>query len=210
MQTEIWKDIKGYEGLYKVSNLGRIKSLKRKVYDKTRHYYKIINERILKQTIATPKYYVVNLTKKGIQKTYRIHKIVAETFIPNPNNYIIINHIDGNKLNNNIDNLEWCTYKHNSQEAKRLGLLKSSMNSLKRWNGKYGKEHNRSKIIYQIDKNTDEIINMFYGIAEASRETGINKSNISACCNHKVKNKKGRRWVVRTAGGYKWEFKEKK
>lgn len=68
MQTEIWKDIRGYEGLYKVSNLGRVKSLKRKVYDKTRHYYKIINERILKQTIATPKYYTVTLTKKRYSK----------------------------------------------------------------------------------------------------------------------------------------------
>lgn len=203
---EIWKDIKNYEGLYQVSNLGRVKSLNRICYDSVRKYNKKIFKRILKQAIAKPGYYTINLTKNGKQQTYRIHRLVAETFIPNPYNYPIINHIDGNKLNNNINNLEWCTYKHNSKEAKKLGLLKSSINNLKRWNGKYGKEHNRSKKVYQIDINTNEIIQMFYGIAEASRVTGINATNISACCNHSIKHKNGTSWQVKTAGGYKWEF----
>ena len=201
---EIWKDIKNYEGLYQVSNLGRIKSLNRYSYNSVGKYNKKIFERILKQAIAKPGYYVINLTKNGKQKTYRIHRLVAETFIPNPNNYPMINHIDCNKLNNKVENLEWCTHTHNMQEAARNGLM--NYDNLKRWNNKFGKEHNRSKKVYQIDKNTNKIIQMFYGIAEASRATGINETNISACCNHKINSKNGKKWTTKTAGGYKWEF----
>lgn len=123
--NEEWKDIEDYKGLYKVSNYGRIKSLKRISYDKIRDKTRQISEKILKQSIASPGYYIVNLTKDSKQRVYRIHRLVAEAFIPNPNNYPVINHIDGNKNNNIINNLEWCTYKHNSNEAikKRFNRL---------------------------------------------------------------------------------------
>ena len=201
---ETWKDIEGYEGLYQVSNLGRVKSTSRYCYDTKRKHYRKLSEKILKQAILNPKYYVVSLTKNGKQRTYRVHRLVAKAFLPNPNNYPIINHIDCNKLNNNVNNLEWCTHKHNSQEA--IKNNPSISKGLKRWNNKFGREHNRSKKVYQIDKDTNEIIQMFYGISEASRKTGICSTNIGNCCNHKVQNKNGKKWVVRTAGGYKWKF----
>ncbi len=98
---EIWKDIKGYEGLYWVSNLGRIKS---------------------KQKILKPikgEYLKVGLSKEGIQKTVTVHRLVASAFILNPNNYNYVNHIDENKYNNISSNLEWCTNKYNVNYGKR-------------------------------------------------------------------------------------------
>ena len=92
---EIWKDIEGYEGLYQVSNLGKVKS-KRKILSP-----------------AKGEYLKVNLNKNGKQNTCYIHRLVALTFIPNQNNYTHINHKDENKYNNNVNNLEWCTNKYN-------------------------------------------------------------------------------------------------
>lgn len=98
--VEIWKDIKGYKGLYQVSNLGRVKSF----------YFK--KEKILKLRF-TGRYYQAILTKNGKQKSYLIHRLVAIHFIPNPKNLPTVNHKDENKANNNVDNLEWCTQMYN-------------------------------------------------------------------------------------------------
>lgn len=122
MNNEIWKPIKGYEGIYEVSNLGRIKSLERKVYadfkfGKTRTY----KERILKPGIVNG-YQQVKLRDNSNKIVY-VHRLVAETFINNPNNYKTINHIDGNKQNNCVDNLEWCTQKENVRHAWETGLV---------------------------------------------------------------------------------------
>ena len=129
--TEIWKDIKDYEGLYQVSNLGRIKSLVCWAGNKYSKKY-IKKEKILKFKPKKNGYFVVTLRHKNIIKYKTIHRIVAETFLPNPNNYPVVNHIDGNKINNNVSNLEWCTYKHNNQEAIRLGLTPEPNTILKR------------------------------------------------------------------------------
>lgn len=109
MKTEIWKDIEGYEGLYQVSNFGKIKSLGNKNCHK--------NELILKLGIRNT-YYVINLTKNNNRKSFQVHRLVANAFIPNPYNYPIVNHKDENPLNNNVDNLEWCTQKHNVIHSK--------------------------------------------------------------------------------------------
>lgn len=203
---EIWKDIEGYENKYQVSNLGNIRIIKEWAGNKYCSKYKKCNKP-MKPVKDSAGYYCISLWKESKRKTHRIHVEVAKAFIPNLNNYPCINHKDGNKQNNRIDNLEWCTYKHNSKEAIRLGLFNPiEGKNLKRWNGKFGKEHNRSKKIKQINKETNEIIAIFEGINEAYRITGINPSNISACCRKQINFKNGKSWITKTAGGYKWEF----
>ena len=110
---EVWKDIEGYEGLYQVSNKGRIKSLKKK-------FGKQETEIIMKPNMEWCGYLRVGLIKDKKAKMYAVHRLVAKTFIANPENKPIVNHIDGNKANNEVENLEWATYKENSNSSKKL------------------------------------------------------------------------------------------
>lgn len=103
--TEEWRDIKGYEGLYQVSNKGRIKSLKS---------WGGNNERIMKPRNQGTGYYMVGLSKNKQYKQFLIHRLVAMAFIPNSNNYDFVNHKDENKTNNVVENLEWCTKSYNA------------------------------------------------------------------------------------------------
>ena len=101
---EQWKDIKGYEGLYQVSNYGRVKSITKKRINGTGFY--IQKERIMSLQIKTKRYYGVGLTKDGAYKNFLVHRLVADAFIENPNNYEEVNHIDYNKLNNKAEKIE--------------------------------------------------------------------------------------------------------
>lgn len=125
---EEWKNIKCYEGLYQVSNLGRIKSLSRTVHQYNYMAKKDIKitfkEKIRKPRMSKDGYYIINLNKDGKMTTYRVHRLVGEQFIENKENKPYINHKDGNKLNNNVDNLEWCTAKENSIHGWKIGLMK--------------------------------------------------------------------------------------
>ena len=105
MEEEVWKPIKDYEGLYEISNLGRVKSL---------NYRGTGKGKILKNIKDRKGYLKVCLTKNGRHKIFRVHRLVAEAFIPNPNNYPIVNHKDEVPSNNCVDNLEWCTYAYNN------------------------------------------------------------------------------------------------
>ena len=118
---EIWKDIQGYEGLYQISNLGRVKSLERTCKAKT--YIRRVPEKIYKYALDNYGYPIVTLHKEGKRKTITIHKLVANAFIPNLNNYKTINHIDENKLNNRVENLEWCTVEYNNDYGTRVQRL---------------------------------------------------------------------------------------
>ena len=106
---EEWKDIPNYKGLYKISDLGNVKSL--------------YSNKILKPSIDKYGYTRFSATKDKIQKTLRIHRLVAELFIPNPNNLLQVNHKDGNKENNCKNNLEWCTDSDNKKHAYKTGLM---------------------------------------------------------------------------------------
>lgn len=114
---EVWKDIKGYEGLYQISNLGNVKSLKRKSLN-----FKCEKDKILINCKTSQGYEKVMLCKNKQVKNQMIHRLVAKAFIPNPNNLLEINHIDGDKTNNKVSNLEWCTRSENIKHAYELGL----------------------------------------------------------------------------------------
>lgn len=188
LSKEIFKDIEGYEGLYQISNLGNVKSLAR--YKKNHNKLQKVEERILKANISNRGYYYVMLNKNGKQEHKMIHILMAKAFIPNINNYPIVNHKDGNKLNINLDNLEWCTYSHNNKEAYRLGLKIGAVKN------KLGYDNWKSKPIYQYDLDGN-FIREWACSREVKRQLGINASNIRACCNGQ-RNK---------AGGYMWKYK---
>lgn len=115
---EIWKPIEGYENLYQISNLGRVKSLPKPYKNNA-----ISKEKILNPRINDNGYCVVELYKERKRKVYRIHKLVIQNFIGN-NDKLDVNHLDGNKQNNRLDNLEYCTRKENMIHAVRMGLSK--------------------------------------------------------------------------------------
>lgn len=112
---EIWASVVGYEGLYEVSNLGRVKNLKRKV--PFWRGMRTIPERILQNHINEYGYVYVRLYENAKGRNIKLHRIVAEAFIPNPTNKRCVNHIDGNKQNNTVENLEWVTHSENMQHA---------------------------------------------------------------------------------------------
>ena len=113
MEQEQWKPIQEFNGEYEVSNLGRVRSMKR--------YYGMVG-RIMPQTIQRTGYYAVTFHMNNKAYCRKVHRLVIEAFTQNPDSLPCINHIDGNKLNNHVSNLEWCTYQHNMQHAVRTGL----------------------------------------------------------------------------------------
>ncbi len=110
--NEIWKPIAGYEGCYEVSNLGRVRSLERYVPSKCGSC-RIVRASDVKQRLSNKGYFRVYLCVSQVRKWKYVHRLVAEAFIPNPNNYPCVNHKDENPKNNCVDNLEWCTYSYN-------------------------------------------------------------------------------------------------
>jgi hypothetical protein len=134
---EQWKDIKGYEGLYEVSNLGNVRSLDRVI--KSKHNGTMLR----KGQILTPfyeekkGYYQVSLSKDGKNKKHRVHRLVASAFLDNPHSYTDVNHKDEVKTNNNVDNLEWCTRKYNNNYGTKPERTRKAMmgntNGRKAW-----------------------------------------------------------------------------
>lgn len=178
LKNEEFRDIKGYEGLYQVSNYGRVKTIK------IRNSVNIHNQtKILKQCESKFGYYIVNLSNKS----QRVHRLVALTFIPNLKNYYCVNHIDGNKHNNKIDNLEWCTSSYNNYEAYRLGLKQGSFKN------KYGKNNPNSKKIIRYDLYKNKI-DEWYGTGDIKRKLGYSPISILNCCKGKSISAYGYLW----------------
>ena len=170
--NEEWRDIEGYEGLYQVSNLGRVRSLN------CRGHKGCIG--ILTPRLDGKGYEMVALYKEGKARNTKVHRLVAQAFIPNPNNYPQVNHKDENKINNNVSNLEWCTVLYNNCYGTRLKRVSDKNKG--EGNPMYGKpSHNRKKVKCIT---TGEI---FDSITEASKKYKCKPSHIIQNCKGEIK-----------------------
>lgn len=171
--VENFVDIHGYEGLYKVNNKGEILSVR--------------SGNLLKAGRNLQGYMNVSLTKNGKSKTYKVHRLVAVAFIPNPNNYPYINHKDENKANNHVDNLEWCTHKYNINygtaiERRSKAIEESTVK--------------KRKAVLQLSLR-GEIVGEYRSIKEASEKTNIDRKQISNAINHHRRQASGFFWILK-------------
>lgn len=184
---EHWKTIKGYEQLYNVSSYGNVESLKRIVPTKG-NSTRISHGRLLKTIKKSIGYRQVTLSKLGGQKIYLVHRLVAQAFLPNPNNLPQVNHIDGNKENNNLENLEWCTHKQNAVHARRV-LGQHSWH----W-GKLGKDTPTAKPILQLSLD-GSLVKRWDCALDAVREHGFDSGCISRVAKGIRNHHKGFKWA---------------
>lgn len=167
--NEIWKDILWYEGLYQVSNLSRVKSLRKWI--------------VLSQWMTSKWYYTVSLAKEHKQKTFPIHRLVSLCFLENPHNYKCVNHKNWIKSDNHVENLEWCTHSQNTKHAFKTWL---------RINASWA-DCKLSIPVRQF--STDgTLINTWCSATEVKRQTGILNQHIAACCRWKRRKAGGFIW----------------
>lgn len=186
LSNEVWRDIEGYEGLYQVSNWGRVRSM---------NYHHSGKVTVLKQAKDIHGYLLVKLCKNGKQKTRTVHRLVAIAFIPNPLNLPEVNHKDENKENNFVwvnddgtidlekSNLEWVTAKQNSNHGSRNQRVAESLTN----------HPDKSKRVAQYTLD-GTLVAVYPSTHEAARQTGFKQSSISACCRGKLKKHKGYIW----------------
>ncbi len=169
LENEIWKPVNGYESIYSVSNLGRVKMLGRKWLSSG--FERVSNERLIKPFLNKNKWHRVSLVidNKNVKK-FQLHRLVGIAFIPNPENKPEINHIDGNPSNNKVENLEWCTRAENAQHACDTGLMKPIRG---------GSNANAKRILCTT------LGLEFSCLPEAEEVLGISRSGISAVINNK-------------------------
>ena len=187
---EIWKDIEGYEGYYQISNLGRVKSLER--YVNTRwETPRIEREKILKSCPDSYGYLTNILSKENVKRRYYLHQLIAKAFIPNPHNKPCVNHKDLDRLNNNIDNLEWCTKSENTKHGWENGAfdVEKARETLK-----YASLFIKGKPIRCIELNMD-----FKDAKEACRILGLKSPNF-------IRTVANPNNDAKSAYGYTWEF----
>lgn len=212
---EVWKDVVGYEGLYQVSNLGRVKSLERLIEDKKGRLKRkrVYKEKLLHLNLCKNGYCIVCLFRNQKKKFSYVHRLVADAFIPNPERKPEIDHINGIRNDNRIDNLRWVSHKENMNnpifKIRQKELPKLCGESSPNWGRKASKEklkrmsvgmalaHGYS--VLQFSKDGKFIKKWLCG-AIAARELGLNINHIYDCC-------KGR---LKTSGGFVWKFADKK
>lgn len=187
MMKEIWKDIKGWEGCYQVSNHGRIKTLKRAIFrlkgEGELLYY--LKEKII-VTFGRPGLYVqVHLNRYGKQFHFFVHRLVAEAFIPNPKNKAEVNHINGLKTDNVVTNLQWVSRSEN---------IRHSFDFLgRKTNPRKGADHFASKPVLQFDL-TGSLLKEWVNISEARKSFLPKNVSVGNCCNGKQKQSMGFIW----------------
>lgn len=191
-EKEVWKDIKGYEGYYQVSNLGRIRSVDRVVESQYRSS-QLVKGNIKKVNVGKNGYKRVQLYKNNKRDGNLVHRLVAEAFILNPNNYPIINHKDENPSNNKVENLEWCDYRYNLTYGTKIQKTLESEGYKRRTN-------KIKKPIYVINKDGKK--KRYESITSACQELDLNHCNVSACLNNRNNNKRN----YKTHRGYTFEY----
>ena len=175
---EVWKDIEGYEGHYQVSNIGRIKSVRRTV--QTKQGDRNISERILKKIKIQTGYNQVMFSVGGVKKACKVSRLVASAFIDNPENKPQVNHINENKTDDRCLNLEWVTAKENINHGTAISrMIQTQRNT-------------RCKKVYQYTTQ-DQFVREWISVSEAARN-GFSKANISQCCMNKRKSHKNYKW----------------
>ena len=167
---EIWKDIKGFEGKYQVSNLGRVRGFVR------------VKGKILSYHPSSDGYLRAELRKDGKKIRFYVHRLVAQAFISNPDNLPEVNHKDEDKTNNKVDNLEWCTHEYNANYGTAIKRM-----SIKMINGK------NSKTVYQYTVD-GQFIKEWPSTIEIKRRLGYNQGNIAACCRGERHSAYGFKW----------------
>lgn len=185
-EKEIWKPVKGYEGYYEVSNRGRVKRVG-KYRNQVKEWESNV---ILKPAKKNNGYMFCQLSKDNKASTKMIHRLVAEAFIDNPDNKPTVNHIDGNRANNTVENLEWATYTENNNHAIHVLATVDSR-----------KNNKSSKPVLQYDLQGN-FIQEYPSYREAVRQTGIKAIDV-VCRGERQKGRK-----QKTAGGYLWRYKE--
>lgn len=174
---EIWKPVKGYEDFYEVSSQGRIRSLDRVTHFKDGRKRKFHGKILEINTVNNSGYLTVGLHDNGKQKTFLVHRIVAEAFVDNPLSLDEVNHIDQNKCNNRADNLEWCTHEENVNHGDEIerGAIK------------------QRRKFRQLDLNGN-LIKIWNGFKQMQRETGFQRKSVYDCCIGKRDSYKGFKW----------------
>ena len=184
-ETEVWKDVKGYEGIYQVSNLGRVKSLSRLItYSDGRSYQS--KEKVLSSPLSSDGYPHVHFKVKDDDRTVKVHRLVAEAFVDNPNNYSEINHIDEVKHNNIFSNLEWCTRKQNMNHGTIIERILRHPNRIKTL------EESKRPIIAINIETGNEI--RFSSVSEADKR-GFKRRNIWSAINGNDLSHKNHVWL---------------
>ena len=179
---EVWKEIPGFNGAYYASNYGRIMSKRR---NGTVKYDKIL-------TPCYDRYLYIGLRKDGLKRRYQVHRLIAETFCDKPLNAQCVDHIDGNKHNNNADNLRWCTFRENSQNPNTRPKHLKGITEAPR----------ETKQVAQYSKD-GSLIRIYLSLADAARAVGTCKGNIIRVAKG-GRNSAGKRCI--TAAGYKWKY----
>lgn len=199
MKNELWKSINGYDGLYEVSNLGNIRSIDRTIIQKNRWGNDNMRchkkGKLIKKQKHRCGYLSVGLAKQGKVKTFLVHRLVAEAFIPNPDNKETVNHINENKKDNRVENLEWATLPENIKYG--TGIRRCHTNRDYSWFHAHSRELSPSaKPVLQLSQNGN-LIKEWNCISNAAKALNTSIQNISAAVTGKSK----------TACGYKWQYK---
>ena len=183
-KTEEWKDVKGYEGFYQVSNLGNVRSITRVIKREGSDY--TIKGRVLRLHLDKHGYYNANLTKDKVHRTVKVHRLVANAFIENPSNKPEVNHKDCNPKNNSVDNLEWCTHYENMEWMHRQGRAKRTDEWLEHLHESQRKTY-KSVVARHIETG---VVLRFDKLNEV-RKLGFQPSCVCQCCQGKRKQHKG-------------------